>query len=57
MNYFGLIFTFMLPGMIVGGMAAALIYEAKERRRAKKRHERCHRPIKMWYELKAGDDR
>ena len=33
MNYFGLIFSFMLPGMAVGGMAATLISEAAHRRR------------------------
>ncbi len=33
MNYFGLIFTFMVPGMVVGGMAATLINQAAERRR------------------------
>lgn len=39
MNYFGLIFTFMVPGMVVGGMAATLLNEAAHRRRrnAKKR--------------------
>ena len=33
MNYFGLIFSFMLPGMVVGGMAVTLINEAMRRRR------------------------
>ena len=33
MNYFGLIFTFMVPGMVVGGMAATLLNEAAHRRR------------------------
>lgn len=55
MNYFGMILTFMVPGMIFGGMAAGLIYEAKERRRAKKRHERCHRPVCTWQDLYVGD--
>ena len=33
MNYFGMIFTFMVPGIVVGGMAATLINEAASRRR------------------------
>ncbi len=37
MNYFGLIFTFMVPGMVVGGMAATLISEAAHRHRKAKR--------------------
>lgn len=32
MNYIGLIFSFMIPGMVVGGMAASLISEAAHRR-------------------------
>ena len=31
MNYIGLIFSFMIPGMVVGGMAASLIGEAARR--------------------------
>lgn len=39
MNYIGLIFSFMIPGMIVGGMAASLIGEAARRaRREAKKH-------------------
>lgn len=33
MNYFGMIFTFMVPGIVIGGMAATLINEAARRRR------------------------
>jgi hypothetical protein len=33
MNYFGLIFSFMIPGMVVGGMAATIINEAAAKRR------------------------
>ena len=55
MNYIGLIFTFMIPGAVVGFMIAALVMEAKARRRAKKRHERCHRPVCTWHELYVGD--
>ena len=33
MNYIGLIFSFMIPGMVVGGMAASLIGEAARRSR------------------------
>jgi hypothetical protein len=42
----------MVPGVIIGGMAVALYYEY-EKRRAKKRHARCHRPITMWSEYRA----
>ncbi|MBO4384776.1 MAG: hypothetical protein J5854_05090 [Clostridia bacterium] len=34
MNYFGLIVLFMVPGIIIGGMGATLINDAKRRRRA-----------------------
>lgn len=37
MNYFGFIFSFMVPGMVVGGMAATLIGEAARRRRKARR--------------------
>ena len=57
MNYIGLIFSFMIPGAVVGFMAAALVIEAKDRRRAKKRHTRCHRPVNTWHELYVGEDR
>jgi hypothetical protein len=33
MNYFGMIFSFMLPGMVIGGMGATIISEAAKRRR------------------------
>lgn len=32
MNFLGLIFSFMLPGVIIGGMAVALYYEHEKRR-------------------------
>ncbi|MCR5611027.1 MAG: hypothetical protein K6F68_04255 [Clostridiales bacterium] len=34
MNYFGLIVLFMVPGIIVGGMGATLINDAKRKKRA-----------------------
>nr|DAX17815.1 MAG TPA: PufQ cytochrome subunit [Caudoviricetes sp.] len=40
MNYFGLIFSFALPGMVLGAMAALAaveMVEARERRRARRR--------------------
>lgn len=37
MNYFGLIFSFMIPGMVVGGMAATLVNRAANRRKETKR--------------------
>ena len=38
MNYFGMIFSFMLPGMAIGGMAATLINEAARKRRKAIKH-------------------
>ena len=32
MNYFGLFFTFMIPGIIIGTMAAAAAKQAADRR-------------------------
>ena len=40
MNYFGLIFSFMVPGIIAGGMAATLINDAVRRRRIASRKHR-----------------
>lgn len=40
MNYFGLFFSFMVPGVIIGAMAAVAIYQeakARARRNAKRR--------------------
>ena len=33
MNYFGLFFTFMVPGIIIGTMAAVAAKQAADRRR------------------------
>ncbi len=33
MNYFGLFFTFMVPGIIIGTMAAAAAKQAADKRR------------------------
>lgn len=46
MNYFGLFFSFMLPGMVLGAMAALAAVEAleaRERRRARVRRRK--RPL------------
>lgn len=41
MNYFGLFFTFMVPGIIIGAMAAAAVYqEAKARRHREARRRK-----------------
>lgn len=32
MNYFGLIVLFMVPGIIIGGMGATLINDARRKR-------------------------
>jgi len=33
MNYFGLFFTFMLPGLLLGAMGAVALYDGRARRR------------------------
>jgi len=38
MNYFGMIFSFMLPGMVIGGMTATLIGDAARRKRKARKH-------------------
>lgn len=57
MNYIGLIFSFMIPGVVIGFLIAGIYYEAKEKRHAKRRKRRCHRPISMWNELYVGEER
>ena len=57
MNYIGLIFSFGGLGVVIGVLIAGIYYEAKEKRHAKKRKRRCHRPISTWNELYAGEDR
>ena len=37
MNYFGLFFTFMIPGIIMGTMAAVVMMESTQRRRKRER--------------------
>ena len=36
MNYFGMFFTFMLPGLVLGAMAASAIYAEKTKKQQKK---------------------
>lgn len=50
MNYIGMIFSFMIPGGVIGYMIAALVGEAKVRRSRKKD---MHRDsiVKAWYKL------
>ena len=47
MNYFGLFFSFMIPGVVIGTMAASAVKEAaaKKGRRAKGRVIRLNRAI------------
>lgn len=33
MNYFGIIFSFMIPGIILGMLAAGIFYDAKKRKK------------------------
>ena len=36
MNYFGMFFSFMLPGIILGGMGAVAIHQELQRRKRRK---------------------
>lgn len=40
MNYIGLVFSFMVPGIFVGSMASALVNDALKKRRAALRKRR-----------------
>lgn len=33
MNYFGMVFSFMVPGIVLGAMAAAAVHESAQQRR------------------------
>lgn len=47
MNYFGLFFSFMMPGIILGGMGAvALHQEAQRRSRSRQRVRRAAVPAR-----------
>lgn len=54
MNWIGIGFSFILPGLIIIGMTAGIIWERREHKRAKRRHTRCHRPISTWQDLYVG---
>lgn len=41
MNYFGLFFTFMLPGIIIGVMIAVAYKQEQEAKRRKAARARC----------------
>ena len=45
MNYFGMIFSFTLPGVIVGILIALAAVQAIEARRAKARAKRIQRKL------------
>ena len=38
MNYFGLFFSFMVPGIVLGAMAAVILLERAGKRREKEQH-------------------
>ncbi len=44
MNYFGLFFTFMLPGLVLGAMAATVLHAEKERKTRKSAAQKCKIP-------------
>lgn len=50
MNYIGMIFSFMIPGGVIGYMIAAIVGEAKARRSRKKDMHR-DRIAEAWYKL------
>lgn len=37
MNYFGMFFTFMIPGLVLGALFAIVVREEKDKRAAKRR--------------------
>ena len=55
MNWIGIFFSFMIPGAVVVGMIAGIIWEHREHKRAKRRRARCHRPISTWQDLYVGE--
>ena len=57
MNYIGLIFSFGGLGVVIGVLIAGCVYDACERRAAKKRHKRCHGIVSTWQDLYVGDGR
>lgn len=46
MNYFGLFFSFMVPGIVIGVMTAAAVYQQSRRRarRARKAQQKPNAP-------------
>ncbi|MDO5111306.1 MAG: hypothetical protein Q4E65_03270 [Clostridia bacterium] len=44
MNYFGMFFSFMIPGLILGAMAVAVLGEKKGAGKAGARARRCAAP-------------
>lgn len=53
MNYFGMIFCFMIPGMIIGGMAVALVSAYRRDRTENPVKERKALP-ENWFEMRVG---
>ncbi|HWS30423.1 MAG TPA: hypothetical protein VN512_09985 [Clostridia bacterium] len=52
MNYFGLFFSFMLPGIFIGAMAIAVIRQeiiSHKRRAAREERERQHKNARKLY--------
>ena len=44
MNYFGLFFTFMVPGLVLGAMAVFAAQESKSRHKARRAAQSQARP-------------
>lgn len=46
MNYFGMFFSFMLPGIVLGGMGAVAVHQELQRRKRQKARKvrRARRP-------------
>lgn len=54
MNYIGMIFSFMIPGMVIGGMAVSLIRDAVIKHKRVKPHTENRIGMK-WVGYKVGE--
>ena len=52
MNWVGIIFSFGLIALVVLALVGCAIFESvTEKRRARERDRRWHRPVKEWWEM------
>lgn len=52
MNWIGMIFSFMIPGMVIGGMATSLVIEGLKHRKPK---ANTNRVGMRWVTYKVGE--